>query len=305
MAVDQEVTTTTAGPRWIVLTPSVDHEAWLTALSGTAGDHGCTLEMVAAHADPDAPDLENRWFVTHDAALVDRIDPSRVTVIVPQPETAAQATGALYGIDPPHDAFHASLLLARAMSVGPAARLFSAADLARNAEQIELFKGVYMRPPVAERGSPVPVVAVALGMFRFGRPGVGSQAIWSERLFIFDTRSCIDEAPPGVLDVSGRPRTLVYGPYLALPPGRWKAVMRFSLDEEAATNELRFDWGHAGDFISQTVTAGAPGIYEIEMVHAIMGPAEAWQFRILLMQGAFDGRMTFQGGSVQKLPDAG
>lgn len=287
-------------PLWIVLTPSVDHEAWLKALSKTAANAGRDLVSVSMPPEPRPPKAKPVLYVTDDAAWVADVDPSSVVAIIPQPETAAEMTAALYDMYLPHSMFHASILLAKATNLDPRTRVLTAHQLARNPERIELFPGIVVEPPIAERGSPRPAVATALGMYRLGRPQPRTKVTWSEKLFTYDAKSCIEGAPLGVLDVTGRPRTLLYGPYLALPAGHWKATMRFGIDADAASHELRFDWGHATDFVSQNVTPDAPGIYEIEIDHAV-DALGLWQFRILLMEGAFEGRLTFQGGSVERL----
>lgn len=288
---------------WIVLTPSVDHEAWLKALSKTAASIG--REMIVATTPLDVADGLGQpgLFVTCDAGLISGIDPSTVAVIMPQPETAAEMTAALYDTQPPQSLFHASLLLARAVSLDDGVRLITAEQLARNPETVELMPGVVVHPPIAERGKPQPAVAVALGLYRQGKPRPGTTVTWSEQIFAYDPRSCIEGSPLGVLDISGRPRTLLYGPYLALPAGRWKSTMRFSIDQDGATHELRFDWGLDTDFVSKSVTPGHSGIYEIEIEHTV-AELGLWQFRILVMQGVFEGHMTFLGGVVTLLDDA-
>jgi hypothetical protein len=293
---------TTAKPLWIVLTPSVDHEAWLKALLRTAADCGRELVSFWTTPEPRAKDSPPVLYVTHDAALLAEVDPADVVVIMPQPETAAETTAELYDLYPPYSVFHASLLLARAVALGKGARILTAEQLSRKPARIELFPGVIVEPPEAERGTPRPAVSVALGMYRLGRPRPGTTVTWSERLFTYDPKSFVEGEPLGVLDVTGRPRTLFYGPYLALPPGRWNIVIRFAVDDFAAGHELRFDWGLAGDFISQTESPRTGGVYEVEMTHNVteVGP---WQFRVLLMEGAFEGRMTFLGGIVTLLPD--
>lgn len=299
----ETVTDAGVGPRWIVLTPSVDHEAWLKALSNAATSHGVTLCSVFEPPNPAATPPGPALYVTADAALAQGTDSRSVAILMPQPETAAEAVGALYAMHPPHSVFHATVLLSRAVSVNPGARLFTGEALARNPEQIEPFPGFIVRPPIPERGSPKPAVSAALALFRRGRPAVGETVDWSERLFIYDPKSCVDDAPIGLLDISGRPRTLLYGPYLALPIGRWKAVMRFGIDADGASHELRFDWGVASDFVAQAETPGRPGVYEIALTHSVTTCDDLWQFRILVLQGVFEGRMTFHGGSVTRVPD--
>jgi hypothetical protein len=293
---------TTAKPLWIVLTPSVDHEAWLKCLLRTASDCGRDLVSFWTTPEPRAADDPPVLYVTHDAALVTHVDPADVVVIMPQPETAAETTADLYDLYPPFSVFHASMLLARAVALSKKARILTAEQLSRKPVRVELFPGVVVEPPEAERGSPRPAVSAALGMYRLGRPRPGTTVNWSERLFTYDPKSCVDEAPLGVLDVTGRPRTLLYGPYLALPPGRWRVNVRFAIDDDAAGHEMRFDWGPGSDFISQSETPNAGGVYEVEVDHTV-DEVGAWQFRILLMEGAFEGRLTFQGGIVTMLDE--
>lgn len=294
---------TTAKPLWIVLTPSVDHEAWLRALVKTAAAADRELVSTLVQPEPRHPEAPPVLYVTHDGLVAADADPADVVVIMPQPETAAETTADLYDLYPPFSMYHASLLLARAAALGQSARILTAQQLSRSPASIELFPGLVVQPPVAERGTPRPAVSVAFGMYRMGRPRPGTSVSWSERLFTFDQKAFVEGNPIGVLDVTGRPRTLLYGPFIALPPGRWGATMRFAIDESAAGHELRFDWGPGGDFVSQSAVPAAGGIYEIELEHTV-SEVGSWQFRILLMEGAFEGQMTFQGGTVTRLPDA-
>jgi hypothetical protein len=298
----RSTSTSPAKDLWIVLTPSVDHEAWLRALVTAAEAAGRELVSTLVQPEPRPAKAPPALYVTNDALVAAGADPANVVVIMPQPETAAETTADLYDLYPPFSMYHASLLLARAAALGPSARILTAQQLSRGPANIELFPGVVVQPPVAERGTPRPAVSVAFGMYRLGRPRPGTSVSWSERLFTYDQKSFVEGAQIGDLDVTGRPRTLLYGPFIALPPGRWGAKMRFAIDDDAAGHELRFDWGPGSDFVSQAAVLAAGGVYEIEVEHAV-SDVGSWQFRILLMEGAFEGRMTFQGGTVTRLQD--
>lgn len=76
--------------------------------------------------------------------------------------------------------------------------------------------------------------------------------------------------------------------------------MRFAVDGAAARYPLRFDWGLATDYVDQIVTPDDAGVYEIELDHAVTDIGY-WQFRVILTQGAFDGRLIFQGGTITRL----
>lgn len=291
---------TTAKPLWIVLTPSVDHEAWLEALSRAASNSGRELVQVWIKPEPDAAREKPVLYVTHDAAVAEDANPADVVVIMPQPETAAEKIADLYDLYLPHSMYTASMFLSKAMVLGPETRTLTAHQLARNPKQIELFPGLVVEPPAQELGQARPAVSTALSMYRLGRPQPGLTVAWSERLFVYDPNSCVEDAELGMLDISGRPRTLLFGPFLVLPPGRWKALMRFAVDEAAAQYPFRFDWGLATEYIDQTITPGEAGVYEIELDHTVE-ELGYWQFRVVLLQGAFDGRFMFQGGSVTRM----
>ncbi len=290
-------------PLWVVLTPSVDHEGWLKALAQTADQSGREFSQLWVKPEPRATSLPPALYVTHDAAVVEDADPADVVVIMPQPETAAEKIAELYDLYLPHSMYTASMFLSKAAALGTQTRMLTAHQLARNPKQIELFPGVIVEPPLPERGQTRPAVSTALSMYRLGRPQPGLTVSWSERLFVYEPKSCVEGAQLGMLDISGRPRTLVFGPFLALPPGRWKAIMRFAIDEPATQYPFRFDWGLATDYVEETVTPVEPGVYEIELEHAVE-ELGYWQFRVVLSQGAFDGKLMFQGGTVMRVEEA-
>jgi hypothetical protein len=140
-------------------------------------------------------------------------------------------------------------------------------------------------------------LARELALFADGPPQPGLETTWSERIFQYDERAARDWEAAGKLDITGRPRILVYGPYLALPAGVWKARVRFAVDEQASKREFRIDWGAPADFKSTSVSPKEPGVYEVEMEHSWPDSAMA-EIRLLVMEGAFDGRLDFLGATV-------
>jgi hypothetical protein len=75
--------------------------------------------------------------------------------------------------------------------------------------------------------------------------------------------------------------------------------MRFAVDKAGAGYPFRLDWGLATDYVDEIVTPSDTGLYEIELDHTV-DEIGYWQFRVVLMQGAFDGRFIFQGGTVTR-----
>ena len=54
---------------------------------------------------------------------------------------------------------------------------------------------------------------------------------------------------------------------------------------------------------SEEFTPGKPGLFEIEMDYIWREPAPA-EFRILTLEGVFDGRLIFGGVKVSRISDA-
>lgn len=107
---------------------------------------------------------------------------------------------------------------------------------------------------------------------------------------------------PPVIDITGRARYLLYGPYAPLSPGLWRAMVIFDLCPDAARRRLSVDFGTATDFATVEVPFGVAGRHSVEVVHAIPddSPCEA---RILLQKAAFHGAMRFMGVELRRLGD--
>lgn len=288
--------------RWIVLTPSADDAAWrreivraATAVDLRIVEAGGT-EALAAYDNPAAV------IITDDAAVALAAGPTEIIAIMPEPESAPDAVADAHKFDAPHSVWHASTLLARAAGLADGHSVISAVELARRPRLLRLFGLLELTPPpsVAEV-SRRPAVAAAFNVFRSSSAGRGAPPVpWSERLFIYDEKAARDRTEWGVLDITGRPRMLVWGPYLALPPGLWRAVIRFGMDAEAAGHQYRVDWGTRTACTSEYVTPGRAGMYEIQL-DWLFDQADASEIRLILTEGSFMGTVIFQGMTVQRI----
>lgn len=289
--------------RWIVLTPSADDEGWRREIAHAASAAGLTANIARVLDDADQGDPQH-VFVTEDAALALAADPSAIIAILPEPETAPDAVAQVHGLHAPHSVWHASTLLARATDLARNHAIVTATDLGRNPRLLRLFGDMEVVPPksIAE-ASRQPAVAAAFSLYRDGGLAEATPIPWSEKLFVYDDKSSRDWPEWGVLDVTGRPRMLVWGPYVALPAGIWRAVIRFSVDTSAAGRQFRIDWGTRTACISEYVTPGLQGQYEIALDWAFE-EADAAEIRVILTEGCFTGTFIFQGMTVQRIrPD--
>jgi hypothetical protein len=289
-----------APPQWIVLTPSADDQAWRAAIASAVKE--ANLEFVDADrlSDAERRPVDGEVWLTEDALLPHQHGQKPLVVFMPRPETAPEAVADSRGSYPPHSVWQASLLLARAVDQGASGALVVSGNQLNQIRErrFSLTDWLSIQPPRAGDVVPVrPAVRTALALFADGPPKPGLETVWSERIFQYDERAARDWEAAGQLDITGRPRILVYGPYLALPAGVWRARVRFAVDEQACRREFRIDWGAPTDFKSTSVSPKEPGVYEIEMEHAWPDSAMA-EIRLLIMEGAFDGRLDFLGATV-------
>ncbi len=286
--------------RWIVLTPSADDTVWRHEIARAATAVGLRAESAGdLEVDYDDPGL---IVITDDASVALAAGAREIVAILPEPESAPQAVAEIHRFHQPHDMWHASALLARAMALADGHAIITAADIARRPRLLRLFGVLELVPPRSSAEvSKRPAVAAAFNIYRNARSDDGLPVPWSERLFVYDDKAARNWIDWGVLDVTGRPRMLVWGPYVALPPGLWRAVIRFGVDALAAGHQYRIDWGTRSACVSEYVTPGRPGMYEIQL-EWLFEEAEAAEIRLILTEGSFMGTVMFQGMTVQRVP---
>ncbi|WP_029414913.1 hypothetical protein [Brevundimonas bacteroides] len=290
--------------RWIVLTPSADDEGWRREIARAGAAAGLKTQVERAFSEDAGAGYDDprRLFITEDAAIALAARPSSVVAIMPEPETAPDAVAEAHNTYAPHSVWHASILLARAAQLAEEHAVITAKDLARRPTMLRLFGDMEIIPPASiAEASRQPAVAAAFAIYRNGDLADASAIPWSEKLFVYDERASRDWPEWGVMDTTGRPRMLVWGPYVALPPGVWRAVMRFGVDEAGARRQYRIDWGTRTACVSEYVTPGQSGTYEITL-DWLFEEADAAEMRLILTEGSFMGTVMFQGMSVQRVP---
>lgn len=118
-------------------------------------------------------------------------------------------------------------------------------------------------------------------------------AHWPADLFTLGAKQQRTESGQ-ILDVTGRPRFLVFGPYFTLPSGRWRSSFRISFDEPASRMNYWLDWGGVAEYARVPFRPGKPGMYEISLIHDVED-SEAFEMRLVLTEGAFQGTIIFAG----------
>ena len=297
---DPDLTSRLDAPIWIVLTPSADDAAWIEALRNGIEASGRIMRDGDREAPASMDDPSREVWVTSDCNVAESLGRRASAVLIPRPETSPEALTASLGVFPPQSVAHASLLLARAVAQDSRrTRIITAREIdAANGTPINLVEDLHVTPPAPAPVEAVrPAVRAALAVFSDGAPTAGVSITWSERIFRYDPRASRASQQWGELDITGRPRILVYGPYLGMPTGRLKVKVKFLVDSTAASKEFRLDWGSPHDFQSLAITAPHAGVYEAELEHD-WPVVDLGEIRLWLMEGAFDGVLHFFGATV-------
>lgn len=120
---------------------------------------------------------------------------------------------------------------------------------------------------------------------------------WPPELFHLDPRGEATRERPTLLDITGPPRALVFGPYISLPPGTWRAQVLFTVDEAACRRRFKVEWGGLSDFTTHAFIPGKPGMFRAELEHSWAGEVVV-EARIILTESALDGTLEPMGVTV-------
>ncbi|HEY3912250.1 MAG TPA: hypothetical protein VGM07_20550 [Stellaceae bacterium] len=129
--------------------------------------------------------------------------------------------------------------------------------------------------------------------------------VWEPELFFIN-----DDPPPPtpvtaarLVDITGRVRFLIYGPFVNLPPGSWSANVVLGFSAEAAGMSFMVEIFAGRQLACTRVEPGAEQIIEANLQFAIDDSVDQpVQVRIVNERAAFDGRLAL--GPVTVAPKA-
>ena len=118
---------------------------------------------------------------------------------------------------------------------------------------------------------------------------------------IFQHGDLPDEACPSLIDICGRSRILVFGPYISLWPGIWRADVTFALCADAAMYPYLIEFGSPAGMDQLLVRAKGAGTYSVDLTHRISEPARV-EIRMSVLKPAFHGHLAFGGADLRWYP---
>lgn len=282
--------------RWIVIPPFLHDASWRLAVAEAVEMAGLRLHDLEAAPENLPLDDRNAVIITVDAyqAVAAGVLPENV---------AGLMTGTGIRLDPndnpdllPSNIQVFTALVGRIGDLPPE-RVFRSDDFAAGA--LEIFPGLKLerpsRPPETALSPRLKAVTEAVALLDPGHP----QATWAPPLFNYDSR-LVPGGGPGQLDLTGRPRFMITGPYIVMPAGRWRAAYQLTFDEKGSRPRFRTDWGGAEDYVSEEFSPGRPGVFEIVQEYNWIEPGPC-ELRIIVLEGVFDGQMTFSGAEITRV----
>jgi hypothetical protein len=126
---------------------------------------------------------------------------------------------------------------------------------------------------------------------------------WPKELFYFSSEGC---APPSEIELMGKARHLVWGPYLYLPLGFWRAHVQFEIAENLSGNQIEADV-LVGGTVAEVKRGDLPvlGAYEFFVDFEVKNIAEPIEVRMKILTGAIEGRFGLRKVTVvRREPDS-
>jgi hypothetical protein len=108
---------------------------------------------------------------------------------------------------------------------------------------------------------------------------------------------------PRAIDITGRARILLFGPFIPLPPGCWSVQVDFEVCDEAARYPFLVEFGTVDDFSGESVPARAPARRSVRLEHTLRQTAPV-EVRLWVSRAAFHGEVRFLGAQIERR-DAG
>lgn len=284
--------------RWVVLTPSQTEPEWRRRVTDAATAAGLKPVPWAAELGPKVLNDPRTVVLAQEMGQVRHSGAAPDVVVLTDPESSVRRLGETVLPQFPQALWTASQIHAEACDVPDAVPVIGGASLAPG-EAVTLWSGLAVAAPaLPARPKEGGAAAEVMSLYRHGRPPVGARVRVAPKLFLYDTRNPV-AGPQFEVDLTGRPRTLVFGPYFALPAGVWQATATFASDTDAAGRAFRIDWGTQTSCVSTDIRLAQAGTYEARMEFVFEHAAHA-ELRVVLTEGALGGSLRFLGAEIER-----
>lgn len=126
-----------------------------------------------------------------------------------------------------------------------------------------------------------------------------SPKIWGTERFRYCDRAVERRERKSKLDIAGRARCLVWGPYEVLGVGRWEATVSFTMDHWASRHAYVMEFGQIDNYTRMEFTPAREGHFELDIGFDAIHPAKT-EIRFIVNQSSLGGTVDFLGARVVK-----
>ncbi|RBP08689.1 hypothetical protein DFR50_12476 [Roseiarcus fermentans] len=113
-----------------------------------------------------------------------------------------------------------------------------------------------------------------------------------------------DRLTVGPIDLTGPARFIHYGPYFALPEGRWLADLVIEVSECLSDNQIAIDVVSGTILTARKMKLPPQGVYSCEIPFEITVPANPVELRLQLLTGAIEGQLMLRGIHLRRVVPA-
>jgi len=107
---------------------------------------------------------------------------------------------------------------------------------------------------------------------------------------------------PGEIELFGPARFLIWGPYMYLPPGEWRAWIEFEVVDNRSGNEIEADVCVAMRVIAKGRTIlPVIGVFKFSLDFAVVDPNLAIELRVQMLRGAFEGKFGLRKVTLERI----
>ncbi len=115
-----------------------------------------------------------------------------------------------------------------------------------------------------------------------------------------------DRLTVGPIDLTGPARFIYYGPYFALPRGRWLAELVIEVSDCYSDNQICIDVASGEVLAAVKTKLPAQGVYSCQLAFDIRTPSNPLEIRLQLLTGAIEGMLMLRSiRLVRVAPPAG
>ncbi len=282
--------------------PSPTETAWTTAIKARADELGWGVHDLAVENEwPRARERNSAVYFTTGIHGAEALDPTHWIVLTENATTSAEVVSGALGVSPFAHAslVHTSIRLALSAKFADEETAVHVMDA--RALRLEMPSlGHVERAPIDGLDKDVPDQGPLDIFDRLPIP-VGASAEWAPEIFNYPKGQAMQGGSPDV-DLTGRARVLLFGPFVYLPAGTWTVNIDLAIDPMGGKVPLRFEWGNETEFVSHAASVTTAGHYTITLVRDWEGVAPA-QVRLWLTQPLFQGRLVFHGCRITRASD--